>query len=547
MNLVFLGALSITLAITPWVNSDAMIIPKIILIFMLSLYLIPSIVKNYRIIFKDVRLRILFIISLSFVLNMALVIYLSDAPFEQEFFGRSGRGLGFVTFFSLFIIMLYTALKVTTPEISKLNKWLFASCLISSFYALLQYYNLDFFEWRTQNNGIIGTIGNPNYQSSFVAIATIPSLVYLWSQKYRILKVVIASAFFLFTLYICESTQGYIAISASTLVFILSFLWYRKNKINFFILLTLSVIMGLIVIAGMLNKGPLSYFLYKVSVRSRGEMWDTAFAIIQDKPILGVGIDSLGDYSLMYQSEKTANGIAEYIDNVHNFFFQFAATGGISLAVIYLTLIIYAGLSFVVYQRRVKRFDVNIAALMAAWVSFQLQSLISPAAIPTLIWNFIFCGVIIGITRIFNVRENSNIVLKKSLLHVDKEKDLVKLPSMVLAVLALVITAPMYNADKLARQANEKSDSLLAVEAAKRYPESVLRYNLLGAALYSAGVYDLSLEIARSAVRFNPNSYQTWILILLNPNAPIPERQVAKTRLMIIDPHNLAIRNYPLE
>jgi hypothetical protein len=53
-----------------------------------------------------------------------------------------------------------------------------------------------------------------------------------------------------------------------------------------------------------------------------------------------VGLDSLGDYSLMYQNEKTANGIAEYIDNSHNFFLQFAATGGIILALYYLTIIL---------------------------------------------------------------------------------------------------------------------------------------------------------------------------------------------------------------
>jgi hypothetical protein len=72
----------------------------------------------------------------------------------------------------------------------------------------------------------------------------------------------------------------------------------------------------------------------------------------------------------------------------------------------------------------------------------------------------------------------------------------------------------------------------------------VVRYNRLGAGLYGARLYDLSLDIGRSAVEFNPNSYQTWILILLNPSATIEERGKAKEALMLIDPNNKVIKNY---
>ena len=72
----------------------------------------------------------------------------------------------------------------------------------------------------------------------------------------------------------------------------------------------------------------------------------------------------------------------------------------------------------------------------------------------------------------------------------------------------------------------------------------MVRYNRLGGGLYQSGLYDLSLDIGRSAVKFNPNSYQTWILILLNPNATIEERNKAKEALLQIDPFNKEIKNY---
>jgi tetratricopeptide (TPR) repeat protein len=293
----------------------------------------------------------------------------------------------------------------------------------------------------------------------------------------------------------------------------------------------------------MLNKGPLSYYLYKISVQSRGEMWQTAATIIKNNPIFGVGLDSLGDYSLAYRSEKTANGIAEYIDNCHNFLLQFAATGGVFLALTYLGIIILTFYSFFATQKRIRKFDMNLSSMFAAWISFQLQSIISPAAIPTLLWNFIICGAIVGLNGSLNsnndVLKNSNTVITKS-----SKSITIKALGIISLLLSLTITFPLFNADKLARQADINKDALLAVKAAKMYPESVIIYSRLGIALYESGLYDLSLDVARSAVKFNPNSYQTWILVLVNPNAAIEERIKAKEELMRIDPFNKLIQNY---
>ena len=543
MKKVIFGSIIVTLAATPWINSDALIIPKIISLACLASFLLPTLIINYKTFLTDRKMKLLLILCVIFTIQMMMAMLISKAPFEQEFFGRTGRGLGFITYFSLVVIMLYTAISINLSDLTKISQGLLLSCLLSSAYSIFQFFGVDFSDWRTQTNGIIGTIGNPNFQSSFVAIAFVPGIVYLWSRKYRSFLIPGAIFILLFTLYICESTQGYIALASSLAVFILLKLWFGKSKFIFTATLIPTILTGLIAIAGMLDKGPLSYYLYKVSVRSRGEMWQTASSVIKSNPVFGVGLDSLGDYSLMYQNEKTANGIAEFIDNSHNFFLQFAATGGIILSLCYIGIILLSLLSFFVLQKRIGEFDRNIAALFAAWISFQLQSFISPAVIPTLVWNFIFCGTFIGLSnqsilKVELVQERTskrvNISTKKSM----------NRAGVISAFLAFVLTIPLFNADKLTRQADIKKDALLAVKAAKAYPESVIRYNLLGAGLYESGLYDLSLEIGRSAVKFNPNSYQTWILILVNPRATNEERNKAKEQLMRIDPFNKNIQNY---
>jgi len=550
MQVVIFGALLTTISATPWINTDALIIPKIIILSCLAAYIFSDLIKNRKSLLNNLVLKLQIIFSFLFSIQMILVMMFSKAPFEQEFYGKTGRGLGFITYFSLLIIMIFVSQKIQITELSKIAFGLLLSCCLSSLYSVSQFYGFDFFNWRTQTNGIIGTIGNPNFQSSFVAIAFIPSIIYVWSTPYRLILTTVVSGVLLFTLYITESTQGYIALVSSVIVFLLIYLWHKPQKLLFKLVTFTSILMGTIAIAGMLNKGPLSYYLYKVSVRSRGEMWQTAYAIIRDNPLFGVGLDSLGDYSLRYRSAKTVSGIDEYIDNCHNFILQFAATGGLVLAILYIGITALSLYCFIKLQRKIGRFDKFLAAIFAGWVSFQLQSIISPAAIPTLIWNFIFCGALIGLSKETTLDLDSSIdprSSKSSSVRSTKPKVNVKFLNIFGLILALAITYPLFYADKITREANVKKDANLAVKAAKTFPESIVRYNRLGADLYESGLYELSLEIGRSAVIFNPNAYQTWILILVNPSASKEERSAAKDNLMIIDPYNELISDYVIQ
>ena len=546
MKLLVLCSIIITLAATPWVSADALIVPKIIVLATAAGYMLPLLIKNYRQLLDSKIKRNLLLVSILFSAYMLLVMATSQAPLEQELFGQTGRGLGFITYFSFLVLMLYTLIKINFENMALVLMGIFMSCFFSSVYSIVQYFGFDVFDWQTQTNGIIGTLGNPNFQSSFVAISLIPSIAFFWSNKNKVFTIPIVTLIFLFTLFICNSTQGYIATIASFIYLSLTYLWFKRRRFLFFMASFISFVGTVIAILGMLNKGPLSYYLYKISIQSRGEMWQTTVNMIKDNPWTGVGIDSLGDYSLRYRDAKIANGIAEYIDNAHNFFLQFAATGGIPLSILYVGILAITFISIVRVQISIGKFNFIFSALVSAWISFQLQSLISPAAIPTLAWNFIFCGALVGLNKnLSNYDEESQ--RKSKIKSPQLEKSNIFFLSAVSAILAFILTIPLFNADKVAKQADTTRDGFLAVKAAETYPRSVVRYNRLGAGLFESGLYDLSLEIGESAVEFNPNSYLTWVIVMVNPKATLEERLRAKAELIKIDPFNFDVQNYPIK
>jgi O-antigen ligase len=546
LTLLLVCSIAITLAATPWVSADALIVPKIIVLATAAGFMLPNLMKNYRQLLDTKSKRNILILSILFSVYMLLVMATSQAPLEQELFGQTGRGLGFITYSSLLILMLYALIKVNFDNLKLVLIGVFVSCLFSSIYSIMQYFGFDVFDWRTQTNGIIGTLGNPNFQSSFVAISIIPSIAFFWSKKNKVFTIPIVTLIFLFTLFICNSTQGYIATIFSSIYLCLTYLWFKRRKNLFFMASFISFVCTIFAVLGMLNKGPLSYYLYKTSIQSRGEMWQTTLNIIIDNPWTGIGIDSLGDFSLRYRDEKIANGIAEYIDNAHNFFLQFAATGGIPLSILYVGILAITFISIVRVQVNLGRFNLVFSALVSAWISFQLQSLISPAAIPTLAWNFIFCGALVGLNKnLSNYNEENQ--SKGKVISPPLVKSNNSFFSAVSAILVFILTIPLFHADKVAKQADTTRDGFLAVKAANTYPRSIVRYNRLGAGLFESGLYDLSLEIGRSAVAFNPNSYLTWVILMVNPKATLEERLRAKAELIKIDPFNLDVQNYPIE
>jgi O-antigen ligase len=538
IGFLVIGISIVTLILTPVINGDSLIIPKMVVLFSIGMFILPQVVYKLKTNFSNRFSLAITLTSLLFIFQMILVMIISRAPWEQEFYGRSGRSLGFATYFALTLLLLYAINSSNSNSVHTLNLGLAITCTITSLYSIAQYYGFDVFEWETKTNGIIGTLGNPNFQSSFAAMALLPTLVAFWESKKKYISIVLFSTL-IFTLYISESTQGYIAGAASIILFLLIYFWYKNRKL-FLIVLLLGLSSSIIAISGMLNRGPLSQYLYKISVQSRGEMWRTALTTTNSNPFFGVGLDSFGDWSLFYRSERVANGVAEYADNAHNFFLQFALTGGYILAFISLLFVIITLYSFYKIQKQLSKFEKNFSAIFSSWVCFQLQALISPANISMLAWNFLISGVVVGYAAKLSQPE------KISDANSHHNSPFLRPFGYLSLMIGLVLVYPYFNADRIAFGTTKTGDALTAVKSAKMFPESSVRYQRIGLALYNSNLPELSLDVARSATIFNPNNLAGWFLILVNEKAPIEERRKAKNEVLKLDPFNKEALQYKL-
>jgi len=517
-------------------NFDALIIPKVVLLFVLALYILPELIANNKKFFSDPKILLLLIISSAIIFQMIIVMLLSEAPFEQEFFGRTGRGLGFSTFFSVIILILCMGIFSKINDSNFIIFWLSFSGLISSLYALTQRFGFDIFNWESRTNGIIGTLGNPNFQSSFTAMTLIPILVYSFSQSTKYVAIPVNFLIFISTLYFTQSTQGYVVLSAAVLIFLLLFTWYGK-RLFFSFLISSGVLVGALAIAGMLNKGPLAFYLYKPSVQSRGDFWRSAFNAANANPVFGTGIDSFGDSFLIYRDRQEV----EMSDNAHNYFLEFAATGGYILAILHLLIIFLTLYSFISLQKKLGKFDAKLSSIFCAWIVFQMQSLISPGTITLIVWGAILSGYLIG-SNVRYVIDQDNIKEKEN-----KPKFITQTASVCLFVVGLLIMFPLYKSDRDLKEGLALKNGDMVIDALTSYPESSVRYNVFTQEFLKSNLLPQAVDLGRKAISFNPNAVSAWALIFINPQAPLEERVRARDEILRLDPLNTEVFKYKLE
>jgi hypothetical protein len=227
-------------------------------------------------------------------------------------------------------------------------------------------------------------------------------------------------------------------------------------------------------------------------------------------------------------------------DNAHNYFLEYAATGGYPLAIFYLLLVVITLYSFISLQRKIQQFNTKLTVIFCVWLVFQLQSIISPGTITFLVWNAIISGYLIGANAKYKVGQQNQII--------DKHKPIqFRLIANLLFISGLIIMLPLFNADRKLQTGATKRNATIVMQALTSYPESSVKYNLFIQQLFTSNLFPQALEMGRAAVAFNPNAVSAWAAIFVNPQAPLQERIAAKEQILRLDPMNTEVFSYKLE
>jgi hypothetical protein len=332
------------------------------------------------------------------------------------------------------------------------------------------------------------------------------------------------------------------------LVFVIgiSILGYFKIKRLGKTILTSIYVSGLLAtsfvsILGFLNNGFLSPYLYQASVTYRGDYWRAGWNMALHNPLFGVGLDSYGDNYRKYRTlEATVRRGPDVISNAaHNVFIDLAANGGIPLLVIYVAFLGLAIHKIYKYLKSGSK-DQYFEGVIAVWVGFVAQSVISINQIGLAVWGWILTGLIIGWKQDTGDLENFDAQkkLKKSK-NVGQDSN----PKNFLILLAGIILGLFISLPPLMASAGEKTAMASSqlekiLQAERAWPKDPTRSNQIASILVSNSLNKEALSIARLTTKQFPNNFDAWKVLSQIPSVPEGEKAAALKEMKKLDPLN---------
>lgn len=548
-NILIWTALISTLLVLPWTTFDPINVPKLAVIAVGGFTAVGLLLVNFSAI-RNFQNRQLLLLIVFFVLHLTLVLVFSGNNFYQGLFGTFGRATGYVAYASLAFLLMAAAVASSKRLIIKFCAVLVVSGLLSNIYGLFQSFNLDVFNWVNQYSPVIGFLGNPNFQSSFIGFTGIAVFTFLLGKETSGLLKLVGIAYLFLTFYVIKETdsqQGFLVLLGGIGISLL--VWISKSRFKYlkFPTLFLGLFGVLLITLGSLNKGPLASLLYKASVTYRGDYWQAGWKMTLDHPLLGVGLDGYGDwYRRARTLEATLRRGPEITSNAaHNVLLDLSSNGGFPLLIIYLAILALVVKAIFSILKRTKEFDPAVTTLIAVWVAYIAQSIISLNQLGLAVWGWIISGLIIG----YEIQTRENVPQTSEKLpgtnqrkikgnRASKTSPQVFLAMIIGFVVGALLGFPPVIASTQYLSALRSQDAKQLEQAAYIWPMQAYPMGQVAITLANNNLQPQALKILTDGVAKFPDEYSMWRL-LSEISIASPEQVIeAKEQMKRLDPLN---------
>ena len=539
-------ALLATVMVMPWAAYEPINVPKLAVISVGGFMALGALLANRAELMKK-QYRLVLIFGAAFVIDLTIVLVVSGTNFYQEFFGTFGRATGYVAYLALASLFMVAAVTASSFALRRFMWSLLAAGLISIVYGVMQSLKLDPIDWVNQYTPVIGFLGNPNFQSSFVGFSGVMAFAVLISKDLAPLMRGGYFAYLVSAAYVIKATtsqQGFLVLMGG--IGVVLFIWISKSRYK--VLTVPSLVAGfvgvVVVTLGSLNTGPLASVLYKASVTYRGDYWRAGWKMSLEHPLFGVGLDSYGDwYRRARTVEATLRRGPDIVSNAaHNVLLDLSSNGGFPLLIIYLFMMFLVVAAAIKVIKRSASFDPVFAGLVAVWIAYQAQSIISLNQLGLAVWGWIISGLIIGYeinTREIEVVQKQGAKGKSaSAMAAQKVLPVTAMGMFVGFMVGIALGIPPVNATSKFKSGLETGDANVVQNIASNWPQDATRSAQIAILLNDNKLPAQALGVIAKAKSQFPDSYDLWKALASLSNASATDLEEAKAQMKRLDPHN---------
>ena len=490
------------------------------------------------------------IVTTAFLLCSFISSLQSNSPLVQNLYGVYGRNNGFFTYLFLSVLLVGASQLQELKSFSRVINGLIFAGIVNMIYCLWVIAFGDFIGWSNPYGNILGTFGNPNFIGSFLGIFFSVVLAYgVSSESPKWLKALLLPILGLISFVIVDSSaiQGRVVAALGTGLVLFFLIRSKFNLIVQAAYSLVAILIGIMGIAGALQRGPFVEYIYKNSVSLRGQYWLAGWNTGDMNPFFGSGMDAFGDWYRRARDLRAIElpGVNTVVNTAHNVPLDMFAFGGWPLFLSYLGIVSFGVVAIIKLVLRTKKYDVIAVSLIVAWIGYQVQSIISINQIGLAIWGWILTGALIGYE--ICTREKTETDLKispsKKFLRNQNQSDSGQLTILtsIFSLVGLLIALPPLAADSKWRSA-QKLGTVEAVEESMNpslfNPQNSMKYLMNIQTLEQSNLNDLAHRYALEATAWNSESYDLWRILYFIKHTTPDERAIALENMKRLDPLN---------
>lgn len=545
------GAALTTIFLVSSSVTDPVNAPKLVVLGLIAFGAAGVLIANRGAILKDLSLPSAVSLLLFIIAATSSVVF-SNSPLSQNIWGVYGRNNGLVTYIFLVSIFLSASVLANTASFELISRALLFAGLINVIYCGWVILFGDFIGWSNPYGNILGTFGNPNFIGAFLGIFVSAYTAYaIGPRKSNVWKwsLLIVVPLTLFEIVDSSAIQGRVVAAGGLALVVFSYLKFRVNKLFLALYSGLVSLFGMFAVLGALQIGPLTQYIYKTSVSLRGQYWLAGWNAGQGNPFTGLGMDALGDWYRRVRDPQALilPGVNTVVNAAHNVFMDMFAFGGWPLLITYLVITSCSAYALIRTFIRLDKYDGTFVAIAVAWIGYQVQSIISINQIGLAVWGWLLGGILIAYernTRTYVSKDHTDEPVSKG--KINRKKSHTSDPKVVLtaaicALVGLVIALPPMASDsKWKKSLNGQSVQAIeeSMKASFFNPQNVNKYVTNIQLLEKNSFQDLAHKYALEAVKWNPQSYDSWRFVYFIAKSTPAERELALSKMKELDPLN---------
>lgn len=352
-----------------------------------------------------------YVVGLYAFLGLGMVItgFFGTDNYVRALFGTTGRNNGLIYYLcAITLATILILLELQEIELKYLVKIISATSVLFGIYATFQYLNRDPISWTNPYNRVIGTLGNPNFSSSALALFSI-----LWlyrfireNRKYKSKRsfLLLNSVWMALLSWSTESIQGLLVLGIGACLIFYVYIRERNSSrlIPYLSLFGGGTILTLLFLS-FLGLGPLGAALEQYTLKLRA--WYAFFGVkaMFNSPLTGIGVDNYVSAFRLYRNEDFIGQYGSVLinNNAHSTPVQVGASFGLFVFVIYCAihlLILYRALKIINSQAS-SNYTNYLKMISILWVLVFAQSLLSIEIIGLGMMNWILGAIILSQSR----------------------------------------------------------------------------------------------------------------------------------------------------